>query len=343
MKRTTLFNLSGVLALVLWTGCSRHEPTAAPAASLPAAPVRVHRLELRETDAVEEAVGTVQARRQARLEAKVPGRVAELAVAAGQKVRQGEILVRLEVIESRARLEQAQAVNEQAQGDLKRITSLLERQAATPAEFDAVQARARSAAAAVKEVTTLVAQGEIMAPFDGVVSVKSAEVGDLAVPGKALLELEDPASLRLEVHVGESLVRHLKIGDSLVVRFPALDQPIIGVVSEMAPAADPGSRTFLMKLDLPPSPGLRSGGFARVDLPLGKTRSIRVPAAAVIQRGQLEFVFIVADGHAQLRLVKSGRSLGAETELQAGAAAGESVVTEGAANLRDGQPIVVQP
>ena len=81
-----------------------------------------------------------------------------------------------------------------------------------------------------------------------------------------------------------------------------------GTVAEVSPAADPDSRTFLVKLDLPAAPGLRSGQFGRVAVPVGEANAIRVPLTAVIQRGQMEMVFVVANGRAQLRLVKTGES-----------------------------------
>lgn len=344
MKRTFLMVWSVWLVfLLLGTGCGRHGSPKPSAAGLPATPVRVLRLEAREFDSFEETLATVEARRVTKLEGKLPGRIVELRAAAGQEVRRGEQLVRLEASEARARLEQARAADEQARADLKRISFLLERQAATRSEFDATQARARSTAAVVQELVSLLEHSDIIAPFDGVIRAKWVEVGDLAVPGKLLLELEDPSSLRIEVHVAESLIPRLKLGDALGVRSAALDRSVRGVVSEIAPAAHPGSRTVAVKLDLPPGSGLRSGTAARVDLPLGQVRALRVPSSSLVQRGQMEFVFIAADGRAQLRLVKSGRRLDNETELLAGAESGELLVVSGISELRDGQPIVVQP
>jgi multidrug efflux pump subunit AcrA (membrane-fusion protein) len=223
MKRNLLLALSGLVLLALGIGCRHHEPNPVSTENLPSAPVTVHRLEARETELIEETVGTVRSKRHARIEAKVSGRVLEVLVVVGQTVRAGEVLVRLEVSETRARLEQARAVDEQARSDFRRLASLLERQAATPAEFESIQARARAAAAAVKELESLAGNGEIAAPFDAVVTSKSVETGDLAMPGKPLIELEDPQTMRLEVQVGESLIRHLQPGLALPVRAPSWD------------------------------------------------------------------------------------------------------------------------
>jgi hypothetical protein len=99
----------------------------------------------------------------------------------------------------------------------------------------------------------------------------------------------------------------------------------------------------LVKLDLPGATGLRSGQFGRVAVPVGEASAIRVPAAAVIQRGQMELVFVVVGNQAQLRLVKTGSRIGDEVELVSGLNSGEQVVTENASDLVDGQPVTIKP
>lgn len=343
MKFLRTITLSASLATVLVTGCKRHGPSKADAPSLPTATVRVQLLETRKRVATEEVVATVRAKLQARIEAKISGRIEQMRVVPGQSVKTGELLVRLDAQEIRAKLEQAAAVQQQADNDLKRTTSLLEQGAATRSEFDAMQARARVAAATVKEAESMLGYAEILAPFNGVVSRKHADVGDLASPGKPLLEMEDPSALRVEADVAEALVDRIKPGQTLTVQVPTLTSALQGTVNEIAPSTDQASRTFLVKLDLPATPGLRAGSFARVSVPMGEIDGLRVPSEAVIQRGQLEYIFVVVEGKAQLRLVKTGKHDGKEVELLAGAAAGDRVVISGAAQLRDGQPLQVQP
>src|ERR1019366_6953885 len=128
-------------------------------------------------------------------------------------------------------------------------------------------------------------------------------------------QMENPDTLRLEADVPEALIGNVKLGDKLAVRIAAVASEIDGTVAEISPAADPNSRTFLVKLDLPGATGLRSGQFGRVAVPVGEASAIRVPAAAVIQRGQMELVFVVASGQAQLRLVKTGSRVGEEVKV----------------------------
>jgi len=342
MKRPTSLTAGIVAAMAIgFAGCS-HKSEHVPAAQLPTASVTVTTVELKKRPAVEEVVGTVRAKLRAVLEAKVSGRIERMLVVPGANVKTGDTLVQLSAPEIQARLDQTQAVRQQAESDLKRFTALLEAGTLTRAEFDNAQARARVAQAAVVEAETLLSYTRITAPFDGVITRKHADVGDLAAPGRPLLEMEDASALRLEADVPEAVVGRLKLGDKLPVRISALESGLEGVVSEIAPAADPNSRTFLVKLDLRGTPGLRAGQFGRVAMPVGETTALRVPANAVSQRGQMEILFVVTDGKAQLRLVKTGKHFGNEVELVSGVEAGEKVVTDGAAGLVDGQPVEVK-
>jgi len=199
------------------------------------------------------------------------------------------------------------------------------------------------AKAAAAEAKTMMSYCEVLAPFDGVITRKLADVGDLAAPGKPLLQMENPDTLRLEADVPEALVGNVKLGDKLAVRIAAVGSEIEGTVAELSPTADPNSRTYLVKLDFPGATGLRSGQFGRVSVPVGEASAIRVPAATVIQRGQMELVFVVVNSHAQMRLVKTGSRVGDEVELVSGLNYDEQVVTENASDLVDGQPVTIKP
>jgi hypothetical protein len=94
-----------------------------------------------------------------------------------------------------------------------------------------------------------------------------------------------------------------------------------------------------VKLDLPASPELMSGQFARLIVPVGENTSMRVPASAVVQRGQMEIVFIVENQHARLHLVKTGRRVNDETEILSGLDSEDSVVVDNPQQLVDGQPL----
>jgi RND family efflux transporter MFP subunit len=331
-----------LLALVA-AGCGKHKtPPAGEAAPLPAAAVRVQAVANEPYQSTEEVVGTVRARLQASLEAKVSGRVLEMPVVAGQTVQAGDLIAALDVGEIQARLDQARAVREQAQRDRDRFANLLRQQAVTQAEFDAAESRFRVADAGVAEAESMLGYARVTAPFAGVISRKLADVGDLASPGRPLAQLEDPTTLRFEMDVPEALLDCVKPGQKLALHIAGARGDITGVISEIAPMADPNSRTFRVKLDLPPGAGARLGQFGRALVPVGEVTLPRVPASALVQRGQMELVFVVADRIAHLRLVKSGRRVGDEVMLVSGVNPGEQVVVDGAAALLDGQPVTVK-
>lgn len=338
MKHRNAQFLAAASVVCVLSGCGKmHEPATVP--PLPTASVRAQIVESKSRVATEEVVGTVRAKLRSVIEAKVSGKIEQLLVVPGQQVKAGELLATIDAREVQARYDQAVALRQQAEADLKRLASLFEQKILSQAEYDNAQARARVAVATVTEAETMLSYTKVAAPFAGVITRKHADVGDLATPGKPLLEMEDSTALRLEADVPEAVVGKLKLNDRLPVRISALEKELEGVVSEIAPAADPNSRTFLVKLDLPATAGLRAGQFGRVAMPVGETSALRVPASALIQRGQMEFVFVVVDGKAQMRIVKTGKRIGNEVELVSGVSAGEKIVVDGAGSLVDGQPV----
>jgi len=329
-----------VLSAAFLSGCGRQSETHPPSAPVLATiQVQAQTAESKAQPTTEEAVGTVRAKARATLEAKLSGRIDLMPVALGQVVKAGQLVVRLNAVEIKARLEQAEGSLQQAERDWKRASALFDQQAATRSDADAANSRYLVAKAAATEAQAMMGYVEVLAPFDGVVTRKWAEVGDLAAPGKPLVEIEDPSALQLEADVPEGIASRIQPDARLPIRVDALKTELVGAVREIAPTDDAASRTLRVKLDLPQTPGLRSGQFARLLVPLGETKSIRVPASAVILRGQMEILFVVADHRAHLRLVKTGQPIGDELEILAGLEPGESVVVGGASLLADGQPV----
>jgi len=191
----------------------------------------------------------------------------------------------------------------------------------------------------VAEAKAMMDYVEVAAPFDAIVTKKWAEVGDLAAPGKPLVDIEDPTRLQIESDIPETIISYVKYD----LRFDVLADPpgptVQGLITEIAPAADPVSRTFRVKLDLPPGTTLRSGQFARILVPIGERTSLRIPVSGLVQRGQLEIVFAIADRHARLHLVKTGKRVGDEIEVLSGLDGVQTIVVSGADRLTDGQPV----
>lgn len=339
MKLITRPPLVTVVLMLILTGCGKHGDAAEQGASAPPARVAVAGAVSRPVWDEEEVVGSVEAAQRAVLSAKVTGVIEAIKVAPGAKVGRGEVLATIDAREIKARLDQAVAAQDQAQKDFARIQRLLQSGSSTRQEFDAATTRLRTADAGLVEARTMLQYTSISAPFDGVVTRKLVEVGDLATPGKPLLEMENSSVLRFECEVPEALVDRIQMGSTLPVRVDAAGAELAGVVSEIAPSASAGSRTFLVKLDLPSAEKLRAGQFGRVRVPVRERPAILVPETAVVRRGQIESVFVVQDGKARLRLVKSGRTLDGAVEILSGLSGGEQVVTGDAALLTDGAPV----
>ncbi len=204
--------------VVLWqTGCHR-KPESSSREVLPTVQVRVQTVEAKLHAATEDVVGTVRARLHAALEAKVSGRLENMLVTPGRTVKAGELLAQLDAREIQARLDQALALREQSGRDTERLRGLLAQKAVSRQEFETVESGYRVADAAVTEAETMLGYTKIVAPFDGVVTRKFADVGDLATPGRPLLEIDNPKALRLEADVPESLINRVQLGATLSVR-----------------------------------------------------------------------------------------------------------------------------
>ena len=338
----TKFILAGLLAVAV-AGCGEHEEDGASAAPAPAVAVVAAEVAVRPLWDEEEVVGNVEAAQRAVLSAKVTGVIDSLKVAPGARVTRGEVLTTIDAREIRARLDSAVAAQDQAKKDFARIERLLQSGSSTRQEFEAAMTRLRTADAALVEARTMLQYTEIAAPFDGVVTRKLIEVGDLATPGKALLEMENSSLLRFECQIPEALVDRVQMGAELPVAIDAAGAALTGKVTEIAPSASAGSRTFLVKLDLPPAEKLRAGQFGRVSVPVRERPAVLVAEGAVVRRGQIESVFVIEEGVARLRLVKTGRRHNGQVEVISGLSGGEKVASKDAHLLRDGAAVEVAP
>lgn len=314
-------HLTFITALALATACGhkaeRTETT------LPSVAVQTMEAQVTRTPNVVEVIGTVRAKLNATVAAKVTATVREVAVKAGDFVAFGQPLAKLDDRDLRAEFDRAKA-------DYDRFKTLLDKQAATRAEFEAVESRYR-----ITEASLSYAQ--ILAPFDGQITSKSCDVGDLATPGKTLFTLDQPTDYRLEVNVPESQALGVAAGKAIYCVIEATGEKCDGVVDEVLPAADPATRTVLAKIALKCRQPLKSGMFGRAQLLLGERLAMFVPKAAVHERGQLTFVFIADAGKARMRLVKTGKTYLDAVEILSGVQSGERVILAG--DVADGQPV----
>jgi len=329
--------------IAAFAGCkSEHPDSAARGEDLPQKQVEITTAEQSSPPRQVEIMGTVQAAESASIAAKISGNITDIAVTPGSRVKQGELLASISAGEISAKLLQAQAQLEQATRNLTREQNLLKKNAATIETVKTLEETKKIAEAAFKEARTMLSYTSIKAPFDGIITKKHANIGDLATPGTPLLQIESEDQLQVITDIPESLILKISIGDRLPVYIPAANLDIIGVVKEVAPSADTRSRTAPVKLTLPVETKIRSGQFARVSLPGTTGRAILLPKTAVRPFGQMERVFTVTDQTAQLKLVKTGHAYGSTIEILSGIEPGEKIIVSADVQLQDGQPVTVQ-
>lgn len=316
-----------------------------------------------------EATGTVRPVQSAQLASQVMGTITAVNVHDGEAVHRGQVLLTIDGAQSHAAYQSAtaglqgskQAVAAAdadyalADATMKRYQSLYDKKSLSPQEYDEVKTRleaakarrdaARSgtaqAEAAVAESSTTVGFTKIRAPFDGLITAKLVDPGAMAAPGVPLLILEDPSHFRLEANVDESQIGVVKLGATVPVVIDSLGgQEIAGKVVQIVPTADPASRTFVVKIELPPNPMIRSGVFGRARFLRGQRESMVVPQTALLQRGQLDAVYVVnRDGLATLRYVTLGRPSSGNVEVLSGLGDGDRVVAQASGRELSGKRV----
>ncbi len=286
-----------------------------------------------------QAAGTVQPDEKTAVSARILAAVLQIPVRAGQQVRKGDLLVRLDDRDLRSRLAQAkdalrraQVTRDIARRDYERDKDLVEKKAIPPVEFDHTRLRLETAEAdvarlenAVKEAEVMLSYAEIYSPYDGVVIDTLADVGDLAAPGRVLLTLYERGRLMFEAAIPEQYTRLVRLGKRFRVRIDSMDRSLTGVVKEYIPTADPASRTMLARVSLPDVPGLYPGMFGRMDIETGVAEHLLIPETAVIQVGQITMVDVIEDGILRRRSVQLGRRAAGKVEVLSGLAPGERI------------------
>lgn len=333
------------LSMTLLLACSeqeKHENAQAPL--LEAVSVSVEEVREETIRSRIEVVGTLEAIERASISARISGQIIKLPVVLGSKVNKGDLLVKISAGEISAKVLQAEAQLSQARRNLARESKLQKQGASTQETVKSLRDASRIAEAAFEEARTMLDYTTITAPFAGTVTKKIANIGDLASPGMVLLQIENGDALQVLAQVPESLLLSIHKGDSLSVQIPAASLTLTGEVAEVAPAADPMSRTAPVKINIPSGPDLRVGQFARIGLRGTEESTLMISSFAVLAKGQMDMVFVLDPSNkiARMRLVKTGVKYDAKVEVLSGLEPGEQVVVSGVEQLQDGQPITLK-
>jgi RND family efflux transporter MFP subunit len=299
----------------------------------------------REAPDVISADGVVEAVRQSTLAAQIAGQIVELKVKVGDSVKAGQVLIRIDpraaeqvVSGSQSQLAEAQAGLANAQRTYERNKQLFEQKFISRAGLDqaeldykAAQARVGSLQANAGQAATARTFTTITAPYAGVVAATPIEVGDMATPGRALVTVFDPASMRVIATLSQSSLRDVKLEMPVQIEVPAAKRRLTAKQVTLVPLVDSRTHTSRLRLELGDAAGLLPGQFARAYFATGVARKLLIPDSAVLRRSEVTAVYVQnAGGQVHLR------------QIRIGDASGDGFI-EVLSGLREGERIALDP
>ena len=273
------------------------------------------------TKAIFEGVAAnITAKQTTIISSRLLARIDTINVRAGDIVKKGDVLITLEhkdlsskVIETKEQVNAMLARHTEAQQNYQRANELFSKKIASQfdldkskADYQSIKAELTAAKQSLAQAQTTLSYATLRAPINGKVVDRFAEPGNTAQAGGKLLSLYNPLSLRVEAQVREQLALTLTQGQSITVDLPTIKQNLIGLVEEIVPAANTGSRSFLIKVSLPYQENLLPGMYARLLIPAGHAQKLYVPKSSVAHVGQLDFVHVLINGQSQRRFVRVG-------------------------------------
>jgi RND family efflux transporter MFP subunit len=333
MKRLSLSALVLVL-LSAGVACTKKEAAAPPV--LPKAAVRL--ISGSAGDGVLSIAATLQSTRSATISTRMAAQVRRVAAQEGQRLESGALLLSLSDEDLQGQLKAAETGLQTAESYLRRVQNLQALKASTPAELEQASAQAEQARAGVAALKAQIAYTQIRAPFAGVVQSRKVNEGDFVGPGMPLMEFVSEGQLELVASVSEAEAKALKVGQK--VKFEIEGRTGEAQISALSPGGDPVSHRGTLRARALDVKGLRTGAFARIEVPGLKLQGLSVPRSALVQRGELSGVFVVRDGKAELRWLSLGEPSGDRLPVKSGLKPGEAVV-DVPGELKDGQPVEV--
>jgi RND family efflux transporter MFP subunit len=294
-------------------------------------------------DSVVAAAGALSSRNSSALSSKVMGRVGSLFVQEGDQVSAGKLLLTIESGEIIAQAAQAQAAYNNAKLQYDRIRRLYDASASTQMEMDQATLGLETAQAGLKAAEAMESYTRITAPIAGQVVEKKINLGETALPGQPILRIEDNRNLRLEVTVREKDILHIRPGEKVKVQIDAMPgKDLEGRISQVVPAADVRTHSFMVKVDVPAQTGLITGMYGRAFFSTGSREAVLVPKDAVAAISGITGVYIVgADRKARFQMVQVGEERGGLVEVLSGLNDGDRVVADQRSGRIDGRTVML--
>ena len=297
--------------------------------------------------------GVVEAVRQTVIAAQVPGAVVQLEVKVGDRVKAGQLLLRLDAraaeqnaASSDAQVQAARASLDIASKDFERQKQLFQKDYISKAaleraesEFKSTQAQVNAQLAQSGVARTQSGYYTVRAPFAGVISEVPVSLGDMAMPGRALVTLYDPSALRVTAAVPQSVPAIAPAGPVPRVELPGLAaaaQWVTPTRVQTLPTIDPATHTIQVRADLPAKlADVAPGMFARLWLSVSTAGASATPApltvaaSAIVRRAEMTGLYVLDPaGKPVLRQVRLGRTEGDQVQVLSGLMAGERVVAD---------------
>ena len=345
-----------VIAVALAMGlaaCSGEEPAKTAAQAQRTVQAETLVVQPGESVATTAVPGTVEALESVRVASRIMGYIRNIAVVEGQTVKAGQRLFSIDPLDIEGAVEQArlgvqhaESALKEAEAHYKRFENLYKEDVVTRQNFEKMKlnydmavTRAAQAKSGLSTARGQMRYATVTSPISGVVTQKLANQGDIAAPGHPVVMVENPARLQVRAAVPETIYRGLRSGAQVMVEVDGQDKPVAAKIAQIAPAADPMTHTYTVKLDLS-APGLKSGAFARVLFPTGARQVLAVPQGAVLDRAGIVGGFVGdAQGTAQYRMVRVGKNEGGLVEVLSGLNPGDRVVTGNAQAGNNGDKV----
>jgi RND family efflux transporter MFP subunit len=334
-------------ALLLLAGCQQQPGNGtASDEDAPATPRRGHLvttfLTAREPVSTQhERPGTLRFRRLVRLHAQEEGGIRQLDVFEGDRVTEGQLLVRIEDEVLRAELDKTRATLDQERLDLKRFQDLAARNAASQDDLAQARTAVALAEADLKLLDIRLDDTRITAPFAGIVTERLAEPGDFVTKNTHLLTVADPASLVAEAYVSELLLPHIAEGEPARIRIDALGGELFDArILRIHPTLSETNRQARVELRFERIPdGARAGQFVRAELSTAAVARLLVPFRALRQDRDGQFVWVIRDGNAERERVRTGLRIADQVEILDGLEPGQRIITRGFLGLAEGTAV----
>ncbi|WP_373020441.1 efflux RND transporter periplasmic adaptor subunit [Thiomicrorhabdus sp.] len=356
MKRLQkVLTLGTLISAIALTGCSQDEGHTIEAEKQQVIKATIGTVELGTVPMTAVVPGAVVSDQRAQISSRLIGYIKDLNVKAGQTVKRGQLLFRIDSTDVQSQINQAQAAYQQAKAaltdaklDYDRFTKLYKDDSVSKQQYDKItlqysvaQENLAAAKSGLDQAKAQLSYADVRAPFSGVVVEKLADAGALASPGQPIVVIENLESVSVQTEVAEDLFAVLRNGDEATVVIDAQPKPLIGTIYTLVSAANPKTRTHTVKLSLPAVGNINSGTFARVSFKRGERQTIMIPSSAVLDRAGISGVFVVKDGKATFAMVRVGMSANGMTEIQAGLGLGEHIVIDNNQSMLNGD--LVEP